>query len=305
MPGPVRSTLRLLLLLSLMAVTLTGCFRPAGESIIPTAPLTVAITPQANTPEGEVENIEAATADINDTPTAAENPLSSPAVSLTLTPSEGNSTPSASAPQLVTLVIATNPASVATLTPQFITPGVPLGFTTPDTPSPAQSSQTALAPLTGRTATPSGLITPTSMFEIDEACLYVVASGDSLFAIASANNFTVEEIIAENPDLTGDPPIIYPGDQLRLPGCDDDSAANTGNGVNVGTRIPTVAPFTGDSSSQTTTGEQTIHIVRSGDSLFVIAQRYGVTVDAIVQANNLSNPDALQIGQELVIPNGE
>ncbi len=248
-------------------------------------------------------NVEAATADLNDTPTAGENPLSSSAVPLTLTPAEGNSTTSPS--QLVTLVIATNPASVATLTPQFITPGVPLGFTTPDTPSAVQISQTAAATMIGRTATPSGLITPTSMFEIDEACLYVVESGDSLFAIANSQGFTVEEIVAENPDLTGDPPIIYPGDQLRLPGCGDETSTGINNGVTIGTSIPTVPPFSGTPPTQSSTGGQTTHVVQSGDTLFVIAQRYGVTVDAIVQANNMANPDALQIGQELIIPDGE
>ncbi|MBZ0301255.1 MAG: LysM peptidoglycan-binding domain-containing protein, partial [Anaerolineae bacterium] len=32
------------------------------------------------------------------------------------------------------------------------------------------------------------------------------------------------------------------------------------------------------------------------------AQRYGTTVSALVQANNLSDPNRLSIGQELKIP---
>ncbi|MBE2183757.1 MAG: LysM peptidoglycan-binding domain-containing protein [Anaerolineae bacterium] len=304
MPGLLRASFRLLLLLSLLVLTLSGCFRPAGESILPTSPLTVAVTPQSSVSDGEGVNSDTATADLNDTPSPTENPLSSSAVPATLGQAEGNSMPSGS--QMVTLVIVTNPAIVATFTPQFITPGVSLGFTTPDTPSPIEISQTAFAPLVGRTSTPSGLITPTSMFGIDEACLYVVEPGDSLFAIANREGFTVEEIVAENPELTGDPPVIYPGDQLRLPGCEDDIASQTGDSVTIGTRIPTVAPFRGATATAgQTAGGQTVHVVQSGDTLSVIAQRYSVTVAAIVQANNLSNPNALQIGQQLIIPDGQ
>ena len=46
------------------------------------------------------------------------------------------------------------------------------------------------------------------------------------------------------------------------------------------------------------------HIVQPGDTLFLIAQRYGggLTVDALIRANELANPNFLQVGQELVIP---
>jgi len=44
------------------------------------------------------------------------------------------------------------------------------------------------------------------------------------------------------------------------------------------------------------------YIVQSGDMLSTIAERYSVSWEAIVQANNLSNPDALEVGQMLIIP---
>lgn len=44
------------------------------------------------------------------------------------------------------------------------------------------------------------------------------------------------------------------------------------------------------------------YIVQSGDMLSAIAERYGLSVEAIVQANNISNPDALEVGQRLIIP---
>lgn len=45
-----------------------------------------------------------------------------------------------------------------------------------------------------------------------------------------------------------------------------------------------------------------IHVVQSGESLASIALTYGVTVDEMVALNNLTNPDAIYVGQELIIP---
>jgi murein DD-endopeptidase MepM/ murein hydrolase activator NlpD len=44
--------------------------------------------------------------------------------------------------------------------------------------------------------------------------------------------------------------------------------------------------------------------VQSGDTLGEIAARFDVTVAEIVEANQLENPDSLEVGQVLVIPGG-
>ncbi|MBP7332579.1 MAG: LysM peptidoglycan-binding domain-containing protein, partial [Firmicutes bacterium] len=44
------------------------------------------------------------------------------------------------------------------------------------------------------------------------------------------------------------------------------------------------------------------YTVQTGDTLFAIAQRYGVTVEAIVQANSITNPNVIFVGQVLTIP---
>ena len=46
----------------------------------------------------------------------------------------------------------------------------------------------------------------------------------------------------------------------------------------------------------------TVHIVQAGESLSALAIRYGTTVDALVMANDLRDPDSIQAGQTLVIP---
>jgi LysM repeat protein len=45
-----------------------------------------------------------------------------------------------------------------------------------------------------------------------------------------------------------------------------------------------------------------IHIVQWGETLTLIARRYGVSTAAIVQANGLANPNYIYAGQRLVIP---
>lgn len=45
-----------------------------------------------------------------------------------------------------------------------------------------------------------------------------------------------------------------------------------------------------------------IYIVQPGDTLTSIASRFGVTVDALMAANGISDPNLLSAGQELIIP---
>jgi LysM repeat protein len=44
------------------------------------------------------------------------------------------------------------------------------------------------------------------------------------------------------------------------------------------------------------------HTVQRGENLIIIAARYRTTVQAIVQANGLANPDVIYVGQRLIIP---
>lgn len=46
------------------------------------------------------------------------------------------------------------------------------------------------------------------------------------------------------------------------------------------------------------------HVVQAGESLFRIAERYETTVEAIVAANGITDPNLISVGQTLVIPAG-
>ena len=282
----------------LLALTTAGCFRQAGEGIEPTitgAPLVA--NPQPTAPESEPS------------PAGAE----ATSESLVFEPVE------ASSPQADTL--ATAPATTAaptvalivvTSTPRYITPQVPLGFTTPDTPAPTVPSVLDTA---GLTSTPGQLsfilpsssdilATPTNLPGVEDECVHIIQGGDTLYGIALNYGYTVQDLLDVNPDLGDASAVIQPGDPIRLPlpECIDAEATADPDGTTPATARPTSAPPAVPTATPARPDGSQVHVVQSGDVLYNIAVQYGTTVNAIVQANNLANPNALQIGQELIIP---
>jgi len=65
-----------------------------------------------------------------------------------------------------------------------------------------------------------------------------------------------------------------------------------------------IAPSPTPTPVPPTSGNVT-YTIEWGDTLYSLAARYGTSVDAIVAANNLLNPNLLRIGQTLTIPVGE
>jgi murein DD-endopeptidase MepM/ murein hydrolase activator NlpD len=66
--------------------------------------------------------------------------------------------------------------------------------------------------------------------------------------------------------------------------------------------VPSLAAATPAPSLAGATGTGFTHTIASGESLYTIARRYEVTTQAIVQANNLSSPDKIVVGQKVIIP---
>lgn len=52
-------------------------------------------------------------------------------------------------------------------------------------------------------------------------------------------------------------------------------------------------------------GASGTYVVESGDTLWDIADRFGTSVEALVEANDLEDPADLSVGQELTIPGAE
>ena len=61
--------------------------------------------------------------------------------------------------------------------------------------------------------------------------------------------------------------------------------------------LPTATPGPG-------AGGPIIYIVKTGDTLGTLSQDFGMSMEDIIAANELANPDQLFIGQELLIPVG-
>lgn len=110
---------------------------------------------------------------------------------------------------------------------------------------------------------------------------HIVRAGDSFESIAIKYGVTVRELVSANPQL------LKSGDSLTIPvAVAIPAESGSGSGSTDG----------GGSSSQKT------HTVKSGDTLYAIAIRYGTTVAAIATLNNIANPNQIKVGQVLKIP---
>ncbi len=68
-----------------------------------------------------------------------------------------------------------------------------------------------------------------------------------------------------------------------------------------GQPTPDPAHYEPSSSGAATLGS---HMVAVGETLGILAQRYGTTVEELMRLNGLTNPDLVQVGQALQVPGG-
>ncbi|HLS27954.1 MAG TPA: LysM peptidoglycan-binding domain-containing protein, partial [Opitutales bacterium] len=115
---------------------------------------------------------------------------------------------------------------------------------------------------------------------------YKVRSGDSLSVIAKRHNTTVVELKRLN-NLSSD--TIRIDQTLYVP-------------EGGGNRPAARSSSSSSSSASSASPSGATHTVKAGETPGGIAQSYGVTVDELMSANNISDPRRMQIGQKLVIP---
>lgn len=70
----------------------------------------------------------------------------------------------------------------------------------------------------------------------------------------------------------------------------------------LGLIVPLVVGVTLISAPGAAAESPVVHVVGWGDTMFSIANRYGTSVNAILQTNNLRNPDFIWVGERLTIP---
>ncbi len=103
---------------------------------------------------------------------------------------------------------------------------------------------------------------------------YYVALGDTLKSLAARFGTTVDVLLSLNPSITN-PNVIYEGQKLTVP-------------AGGGSPPPPVTQ---------------IYTVQRGDTLRIIAARFGTTVDALLRANpQITNPNLIYVGQVISIP---
>jgi LysM repeat protein len=289
---------RLCLPLLLCGLLLTGCYRQADDSF-----------EQVNSQSLQSIASPTAIATIAPTEIEAENSPTSPTSDPLITPSKTDSPedivpPTDSISVSPTLGIPpTNNVTIPTATPIALTPEA----APPQVDLPTVNPPTATATL--------DIIPPTSTNvadgpQADDECVHVVVAGDTLFRIAINNGVSVEAVQQLN-SLESDG--IQIGQLIRIPECVPGQAdeptvvpseISTTSGIQVtptssvgGSTIATVEPV----NNLPTAGQQ-IHVVVSGETLGGIANRYNTSIAAIIDLNGLSNPDALAVGDELLIP---
>ena len=106
---------------------------------------------------------------------------------------------------------------------------------------------------------------PTKEIYEGEENVYIVQKGDTLYSVAMANNTTVDDLKRIN-NLTSN--ILSTGQLLKIPSA----------------LLP-----------------ESTYIVKKGDSLYSIANKYNTTVDELKRINNLTS-NILSIGQVLKLP---
>lgn len=100
--------------------------------------------------------------------------------------------------------------------------------------------------------------------------IYIIRAGDTLYSIALRFGTTVNAIIAANPGIN--PQNLIIGQAICIP-------------------IPGPVPCPGF-----------IYVIQPGDTYYLIAARYGVTVDALIRANPGVDPNRLMVGQRICVP---
>lgn len=133
---------------------------------------------------------------------------------------------------------------------------------------------------------------------------YTIQSGDSLSAIASSFDVTMDAIVAYNGWSDGINHVLLPGDTILIPpGSAAPGATETGSSSD-STSTDTGSSETADSDdTEEATGTGCSHTIVSGDNPTRVANQYDITVDQLANAN-LNNPvwNTFLVGSTLNIP---
>jgi len=157
------------------------------------------------------------------------------------------------------------------------------------------------------------------LFSNRDKLVYKVRRGDSLTRIAQRFGVSMEDLAQLNridpagPLLSGQRIVVLADERglvhvvkkgEHLSGIARRYGSNLAelmrlNGLGDENRI-----FVGQQLKVRANSERRVHKVRRGENLSLIAERYGVSLQAIMETNHLLSPDRIREGQELVVHGG-
>lgn len=117
-----------------------------------------------------------------------------------------------------------------------------------------------------------------------EATTHVIQPGDTVGTIAQRYNVTIQDIVVANNLLNEN--SITAGETLQIV---------AGAAENAGGESAETAP-------QFDPNNHFIHVVSYGETLFIIGQRYGFTVEELAGYNGIANVNQIKFQQEIKIP---
>lgn len=146
---------------------------------------------------------------------------------------------------------------------------------------------------------------------------YTVRAGDSLLIIAKRYQVSLKELKEVNNLVYN---YVTEGRQLKLPGSYRNHQVQTGESLfliaqRYGVTVEAIRKANGFSGDNIGVGQnlkipisgrgpfnQRIYIVQTGDPLYLVAKRNGVSVKALLEANQLNDAASVLPGRRLIIP---
>lgn len=135
--------------------------------------------------------------------------------------------------------------------------------------------------------------------------VYTVKAGDTLYSIA--RNYNISTALLMRANMIDEPGALAPGMKLCIPGFENELPAAPGEGPNPlptpsvpQTPAPSVPQMPQQPENCNCKG--TLHTIEAGDTLYMIAKKYRVNLNAIIDANPGVDPYNLRIGMQLCIP---
>jgi membrane-bound lytic murein transglycosylase D len=129
-----------------------------------------------------------------------------------------------------------------------------------------------------------------------------VRRGETLTTIARRYDVDLTNIRSAN-NIRGS--VIQPGQVLIIP--QPRTAAGSAQGgtpvaesrPEIAAQLPERQPAATPAAAKS---KSSVHVVRTGDTLYGVARRYGVTIPALAAANGMSSKSHLTAGERLAIP---